>query len=123
MDNSRNGDNNEPTTEIVLPLVVDRLVQFMQKAQCRIDVCVDNTLPLLAIEFNQIRQVFIDARKSDIAIRYITEITKDNLGYCKELMSTVDELRHLDGIKGNFYVTEQEYVVLVFMRRESSQNG
>jgi len=64
MDNSRNGDNNEPTTEIVhgSDKVVDRLVQFMQKAQRRIDVCVDNTQPLLAIEFNQIRQAFIDTR-------------------------------------------------------------
>ena len=56
MDNSRNGDNNEPTTEIEhgSDKVVDRLVQFMQKAQRRIDVCVDNTQPLLAIEFSQI---------------------------------------------------------------------
>ena len=35
---------------------------------------------------------------------------KNNLRYCKELMSIVDELRHLDGVKGNFYVTEHEYV-------------
>jgi hypothetical protein len=26
------------------------------------------------------------------------------------MMSIVDELRHLDGIKGNFYVAEDEYV-------------
>jgi len=35
---------------------------------------------------------------------------KDNVSYCKELMSVV-ELRHLNGIKGNFYLTEDEYVV------------
>src|SRR6516165_5688313 len=28
----------------------------------------------------------------------------------KELMSIVDELRHLDGIKGNFMVSEIEYL-------------
>src|SRR5215469_2779002 len=106
------GDNMKPTTEIVRgsDKVVDRFVQIMQKAQRRIDVCVDNTRPFLAIEFKQIRDVFIDAKRRGVATRYITEITKDNLGYCKELMSIVDELRHLDGVKGNFYVTEEEYV-------------
>jgi two-component system sensor histidine kinase VicK len=89
--------------------VVDRLVQFMQKAQLRIDVCVDNTRPGLAIEIKRLKDTFIDAKRRHVTIRYITEITKDNLDYCKELISTVDELRHLNGIKGNFYVSEQEY--------------
>jgi two-component system, OmpR family, sensor histidine kinase VicK len=40
---------------------------------------------------------------------FLAEITKDNFDYCKELMSIVEELRHLDGIKGNFYVSEFEY--------------
>jgi two-component system, OmpR family, sensor histidine kinase VicK len=111
MDNWRKADNNEPTTEIVYgsDKVVDRFVHFMQKAQRRIDVCVDNTRPLLAIEFKHIKDAFIDAKRRGVTIRYITEITKDNLSYCKELMSVV-ELRHLEGIKGNFYVTGDEYV-------------
>src|SRR5215469_9660482 len=98
MDNSRNGNNNEPTTEIVhgSDKVVDRLVQFMQKAQCIIDVCVDNTRPLLAIEFKQIRDAFIDAKRRGVTVRYITEITKNNVSDCKEMMSIVGELRHLD---------------------------
>jgi hypothetical protein len=81
----------------------------MQKAQLRIDVCVDNTRPGLAIEIKRLKDTFIDAKRRHVTIRYITEITKDNLDYCKELISTVDELRHLNGIKGNFYVSEQEY--------------
>src|SRR5947209_5036308 len=39
-------------------------------------------------------------------MRYLTEITKHNLSYCKELTKIVDELRHLDGIKGNFMVSD-----------------
>jgi signal transduction histidine kinase len=111
MDNTRIGEIKEPTTQIVhgSDKVVDRLVQFMQKAH-RINICVDNTRPLLAIEFKQIRDAFIDAKRRGVAVRYITEITKDNVSYCEELMSIVDGLRHLDGIKGNFYVAEDEYV-------------
>ncbi|HET7389748.1 MAG TPA: HAMP domain-containing sensor histidine kinase [Nitrososphaeraceae archaeon] len=112
MDNTRIGEIKEPTTLIVhgSDKVVDRRVQFMQKAH-RINICVDNTRPLLAIEFKQIRDAFIDAKRRGVAVRYITEITKNNVSYCKELMSIV-ELRHLDGIKGNFYVAEDEYVAL-----------
>jgi phosphatidylserine/phosphatidylglycerophosphate/cardiolipin synthase-like enzyme len=88
---------------------VDHLVQFMYKAQVRIDICVDNSRPGLAVEIRRLKDTFIDAKRRHVKIRYITEITKDNLDYCKELISIVDELRHLDGIKGNFYVSEIEY--------------
>jgi hypothetical protein len=62
-------DNIQPTTEIVCgsDKVVDHFVQFMQKAQRRIDVCVDNTRPLL-VEFKQIRDSFIDAKKRGVPI-------------------------------------------------------
>jgi hypothetical protein len=40
-----------------------------------------------------------------------TEITKDNIRYCKELMKIVDELYHLEGIKGNFYISETEHIL------------
>jgi len=96
--------------------VVDRLLQIMQKAH-RINICVDNTRPLLSMGFKQIRDAFIDAKRRGVAIRYITEITVNNVGYCKELMS-VAELRHLDGIKGSFYVTEDEYVALSTLREK-----
>jgi two-component system, OmpR family, sensor histidine kinase VicK len=56
-----------------------------------------------------LRDAFFDAKKRGIKIRYLTEITKDNVRYCKELLSLVGELRHLDGIKGSFYISEQEY--------------
>ena len=74
-----------PKTEIVhgSGIVVDCLVQFMCKAKLRIDVCVDYTRPYLAIEIIRLRDAFIDAKRRHITIRYITEITKDNLRYCK----------------------------------------
>ena len=38
-------------------------------------------------------------------------------------MSIVDELRHLDGVKGNFYVTEQEYVAPSTFRENSIKSS
>ena len=49
-------------------------------------------------------------KSKGVKLRYVTEITGDNIGYCKELMKMVDELRHLEGIKGNFYISETEYI-------------
>ena len=37
---------------------------------------------------------------------YLTEITIDNISYSKMLRKIVDELRHLDGMKGNFMISE-----------------
>ena len=113
-----------PKTEIVRGSgnVVDCLVQFMCKAKLRIDVCVDHTRPYLAIEIIRLRDAFVDAKRRHITIRYITEITKDNLRYCKELISLVDELRHLNGIKGNFYVSEQEYAAPSTLHEEGKSS-
>ena len=45
-------------------------------------------------------------------LRYVTEITKDNINYVKEML-TFSEIRHLDGLKGNFEVAdEKEYVAI-----------
>jgi two-component system, OmpR family, sensor histidine kinase VicK len=68
------------------------------------------TRPELAIVLEPIRKAFLDAKSRYVGLRYITEITKDNVSYCKELMTLVDELRHLEGIKGNFMLSESEYL-------------
>jgi len=52
-------------------------------------------------------------------MRYITEITKDNLTYCIELMQIVQDLRHLDGVKGNFMLSEGEYIAPLILFEHS----
>ncbi len=90
--------------------VVNTVLQFTSKAKSRIDACVDYTRPLLAVEIEQLRKAFLDARTRGVRLRYVTEVTEDNVSYCKELIKIVDELRHIDGIKGNFYLSETEYI-------------
>jgi signal transduction histidine kinase len=82
------------------------------------------TRPPLAIQVKTIKKAFSDAKRRNVRLRYLTEITKDNISYCKELMTIVDELRHLDGIKGNFMLSETEYlspVVLFEKEKVASQ--
>lgn len=58
----------------------------------------------------EVKKSLIDARDRGIKTRFITEITKDNIAYCKELIKLVGEVRHLDGIKISFYMDENEYL-------------
>jgi two-component system, OmpR family, sensor histidine kinase VicK len=90
--------------------VINTVLQFTSRAKSRIDACVDYTRPSLAVEIEQLRKAFLDAKERGVKLRYVTEITEDNVIYCKELLKMVDELRHIDGIKGNFYLSETEYI-------------
>jgi two-component system, OmpR family, sensor histidine kinase VicK len=47
----------------------------------------------------------LKAKKRGVNFRYVTEITKDNISYCKEL-SEFAEVRHLNEVKGNFEVSK-----------------
>jgi two-component system sensor histidine kinase VicK len=75
----------------------------------------DYTRPPLAITIDRIRGAFSDAKKRGVKLRYLTEISKDNTSFCKELISLVDEMRHLDGIKGNFMLSESEYLAPIIL--------
>ena len=46
----------------------------------------------------------LKANRRGVNFRYITEVTKDNISYCKEL-SEFAEVRHLNGVKGNFEIS------------------
>jgi len=69
----------------------------------------DYSRPALAFRIESIKKSFIDAKNRNIRLRYITDITVENISYCKELME-IAEVRHLVGIKGNFMVSEKEYI-------------
>jgi len=90
--------------------VIRSELQLFCNSKKKIDTCMNYTRPPLAITIDPIRGAFVDAKKRGIKLRYLTEITKDNISFCKQLVSLVDELRHLDGIKGNFMVSESEYL-------------
>lgn len=82
----------------------------MSHSNSRIDACVDHTRPSLAIGIELLKKSFLDAKKRGAKFRYVTQINQENVRYCKELIKMVDELRHLDGIKGNFYISDSEYI-------------
>jgi hypothetical protein len=106
------GEEGEVNTHIIHGAqdVIKAEEALFYSATKTIDSCMTYTRPSLAIALPQIRIAFVNAKKRGIKLRYITEITRENLSYCKELRGLVDELRHFDGIRNNFMVSEREYL-------------
>jgi signal transduction histidine kinase len=99
--------------------VINEELRFFSKTKIRIDTCMDHTRPSLAIEIESIKRAFLDAKSRGVRLRYLTEITNANISYCKELVSLLNEVRHLDGIKGNFMISETEYLAPATSRQET----
>ena len=98
--------------------VLSSLKQFLSKAK-RIDSCGDSKSLSVAIEVDMYRELLVDIKNKDIKVRQISEITKDNIRYCKELQQFGYEIRHLDGIKANFSVSETDYLATAATLREA----
>jgi signal transduction histidine kinase len=90
--------------------VINTVIQFLNQTTKTVYACVDQTRPILTLDILVLKKAFEDAKRRGVKLMYVTEITKDNLPYCKQLMEMTYELRHLDGIKGNFYISESGYL-------------
>jgi len=87
--------------------IVKAIKRFQANTKTFWGACVDSSLPSFSV--GRVKQGYIEAKKRGVRILYVTEITKNNLSFCKEIMRFA-ELRHLDGVKGNFAVSDTEYV-------------
>lgn len=82
----------------------------MAKAKKSMDLCYGKEAPSIVIEVDAYRNGYCQLRERGGKIRVITEITKENIAYCKRLEEIVDELRHREGVKGGMAVSEGEYM-------------
>ena len=54
------------------------------KQQEKSYTCMNYTRPPLAIQVKTIKKAFSDAKRRNVRLTDLTEITKDNISYCKE---------------------------------------
>ena len=107
----REGPKKEDTLVFYgVDAVINIVIQFLNQTNKTVYACVDQTRPILTLDILVLKKAFEDAKRRGVKLMYVTEITKDNLSYCKQLMEMTHELRHLEGIKGNFYISETEYL-------------
>ncbi|HEY3525743.1 MAG TPA: hypothetical protein VGK47_06080 [Nitrososphaeraceae archaeon] len=95
---------------------VGRGVYFMSNVKQRMDIFFDHRAPSIVVDIAEYRNGYTSIRKRGGKIRAFTEITKDNIRYCKKLMGLVDELRHLDGVRGGMAVSESEYMATTLLQ-------
>ena len=101
----------EPETTEILRGAEDTtraVVLFFTNANW-VSACADSLAPSVAMGVEPIKECYENLKSRKVKVRWITEITKDNLSYCRALMQYA-ELRHLDGIKGNFGVSDTAYI-------------
>jgi phosphatidylserine/phosphatidylglycerophosphate/cardiolipin synthase-like enzyme len=92
------------------------LLQIASQAKRRIDICDDYTIPSVNIPAELFKRLLSQAKSEQIRFRYLTEITKGNIEYCKQIME-IAEVRHLYGIKANFAVSDTEYTSTAIMQQ------
>ena len=79
--------------------IINTYLRVIHNAKSRWDYFADvSSLSAIPLEFEAIRKAILEAKTRDTRLRFITEITKENISYAKEFMKIV-ELRHLDGVK------------------------
>jgi len=101
----------EEKTEVIYgdENIVDSTLKLFSVARSTLNNCLDSTGPSLdVIPGHPITRAHYEMKERGVRIRYITEITKENVNYCKELMN-FSEVRHLDEIKGNFGILDGTY--------------
>jgi hypothetical protein len=100
----------EKTTETIM--------KFLNSAEVSMNICADYTGPSVAMGVEVFRKGLYELKTRNVQSRFITEITKDNIKYCKELMQ-ITELRHLDRNKGNFALSEKGYTASATLQEAS----
>ena len=106
-------NTNKARTEVLYGAenAVKLFSRVVSGANTTIDICDDHVISSIPDNHR-----FLKERTSaEKSFRYITEVRNDNMSYCKELMK-VSQIRHLDGIKTNFVVTDTEYTSSAIMQ-------
>jgi two-component system sensor histidine kinase VicK len=115
-----NTPSEEEKTELLygVEAAVAKGVWFMKNVKIGMDLFGEKNGPSIIIEYEVYKNNYIDIIKRGGKIRLITEITKENLHYCKELRKIVTEMRHLEGLIGGIAVSESEYMSTTILREK-----
>jgi two-component system sensor histidine kinase VicK len=101
--------------------VINTLLQVLSNAQYRIDICGNSKFPSKILSFYSVNSLLLSSgKRTNTRQRYIFEITRENIDYCKKLIKKI-ELRHLDENEANFAVNERECLGFITMQKETLQ--
>jgi hypothetical protein len=86
---------------------------FYRNARTIVNMITDEITPTIGSKIEWVNRERIDVRRRGVKSRQIIDITQNNLPDCKKIMSMVDEVRHLSGVKVVFGVSDIEFIAMV----------
>jgi phosphatidylserine/phosphatidylglycerophosphate/cardiolipin synthase-like enzyme len=98
--------------------ITNFMLQSYPRAKEKMDNCYDWMGPGIISTDQRIMKAALEMVNRGIKIRLLTDITKENMNYCKDLMK-VSDIRHIEGIKGNFGIMDEKEYVIHLVSKES----
>jgi signal transduction histidine kinase len=89
--------------------IINKSWEVISKAKVSSDYCQSSKSPSVFVKNPSYLRAIVELNERGVKHRFVTEITKENINHCEELAKYV-ELRHLQGVKGNFAIIDgKEY--------------
>src|ERR671919_376549 len=106
---NQEGTKKHEQTEMLIgaEVTTKRVSELFSNVSKKFDGCANSTAPSIAMTI--FRDAYEDMKSRGTKIRWVTDITKDNLTHCKDLMQYA-EVRHISSLNENFRVSETEYI-------------
>ena len=109
------------TTEVIYGAdnIVGKTVKALPEVKKSLDGCYDSAGPSMVVTTEPVWKAVNELAKRGINLRYITDISTDNIAYCKMMIENGHQLRHLPGIKSNFAIADRtEYMANIVLEKE-----
>jgi two-component system, OmpR family, sensor histidine kinase VicK len=106
--------------------VINALLDIFSSAVSMIYICGNSKFPLQLLSLEIIKQTILSTanKNNRVKQRYLFEITRDNIQYCRNLMQIVGHdnyFCHSGDIEANFVVNEKEYLGSITLREPQQQ--
>jgi two-component system sensor histidine kinase VicK len=82
-----------------------------------ITACYDYSAPISFKKTVPLWKANLELDRRGIKVMFLTDIRNENLKYCKEILEELRhfEMRHLDGVKGNFTIHDDREIFIIFV--------
>ena len=104
-----------PVAYLILGYEANRelLINFYRNAEKEIHWVTEENTARVAASLPWLEGEVLAARSRGVTCETITDITPSNISYCKRAMKRIQELRHIDGMKAVFAVSDRDTIVMV----------
>jgi 16S rRNA C1402 (ribose-2'-O) methylase RsmI len=85
--------------------IIKETLKSLADTKEKIDLCADVTGPSIHVTTQPVWRAFIELYNRSIKFRFITEVAKENLSYCEEIMKIADNSSTLSMASMTYHVT------------------